>query len=223
MLPWEGKPEFSDAVCYITGILEQQRTKSNVHAYSFRSQCYCCYYWPWVLLTCLFLSLQGSRITWPTCFLSPLWEDPDGSAWWPLTCPEGCLLVCGTKQLYVVTPPFQPQIAIARTAQSTPEIGTLSSPSSLSAFQRLGQLHQQKIRKLRDVSTYCPHSSKHKPRTCEDATIIQTRSTAKDCSLFATLERCSNEVMLQKASFGTSRCEKWSLFLMGKAFKWRNL
>lgn len=33
LFPWEGKSEFPDAVCYITGILEQQWTRSNVHAY----------------------------------------------------------------------------------------------------------------------------------------------------------------------------------------------
>lgn len=81
-------------------------TRSNIHAYCFRSQCCCCSYWPWVLLICLLLSLRGSRITWLTGFLSPLWKDPDGSAWWLPTCPEGCLLALVTKQLYFVTPPF---------------------------------------------------------------------------------------------------------------------
>lgn len=81
-------------------------TRSNIHAYCFRSQCCCCSYWPWVLLICLLLSLWGSRITWLTGFLSPLWKDPDGSAWWLPTCPEGCLLALVTKQLYFVTPPF---------------------------------------------------------------------------------------------------------------------
>lgn len=118
MFPWEGKAEFPDAVCYRTGITEEW-TRSNVHTYSSRDQCCCCCCnWLGVLLTHLFLSLRGPRNTWLTCLLSPLWEDPDGSAWWPLTCPEGCLLVPGTKQLYFVTPPFQPQTATARSAQS---------------------------------------------------------------------------------------------------------
>lgn len=117
-------------------------TRSNIDAYSFRSQCCCCSYWPWVLLTCLLLSLQGSRITWLTGFPSPLWKDPDGSAWWLLTCPKGCLLVCVTKQLYFVTPPFQPEKAIPRTAQSSPERRALPSPPG---SWRLGQRHQQKM------------------------------------------------------------------------------
>ena len=52
---------------------------------------------------------------------------------------------------------------------------------------------------------------------------IQIHSTAKDGSVCATLERRRNKVMLQKASFDTSGCEDGPLFLMGKAFKWRNL
>lgn len=41
-----------------------------------------------------------------TCFISPLWKDPDGSAWWSITCPEGSLLLCGTRQLYFCHPSF---------------------------------------------------------------------------------------------------------------------
>lgn len=183
-----------------------------------RSQCCWCYYWLRMLLARLFLSLWEPGITRLTCFLCPLWKDPDGSACWLLTRPQGHLLMCGTEQLDFVTPPFQSQIAIARTAESTLQVRTLPS---LSGFWHLGHLHQYKMRKLREVSTDGPH--KHKPRTCGDATIIQNCSTAKDHSSFVTLERHSNEVTVQKASFDTNRCENGPFFLMVKAFKWRNL
>jgi len=142
----------------------------------------------WHICSCLckeFLSKNYIRLT---CFLPPLWKDPDGSAWWPLTCLQGCLLLHGAKQLYFVTPPFQAQIAIARTAQPTLEIKTLPSLSGLSGFRHSGWLHQQKMRKLREVSTYCPQSC---TRTRGDTTILQIHNTAKDCSLRTTLERHS--------------------------------
>lgn len=217
MFPWEGKPKFPDAACYITGILQHQWTTSNVHAYSFRSQC-CCYYWPWVLLTHLFLSLQGSRIThdW-LVFLLLSERDPDGSTWWSLTCPEGSLLVPGTRQLYFVTPPFQPQIAIASAAQSTPEIRTLPSLSGLPGSQHLGQLHQQKTQKLREVYTYCPQSGKHKWGTCGDATITRIHSTAKDCSPFAT-GRTKQWCDTTESLIWYKQVWKWIPLLNGESF-----
>lgn len=59
--------------------------------------------------------------------------------------PKDCLLAHVTKQLYCVTPPFQPEKAIPRTAQSSLERRTLLSLPGLPGSWCLGQWHQQKM------------------------------------------------------------------------------